>query len=439
MAQPCYVNGQKNASYRSRQIVVANAHSEAVIDTLSRAGARPVVVDRGEDLGLTLLSVSNVTAATGELVDRTEPAHRARLPRAASADDLDPLLTALRAQFAGEHGGWRPTVGKNRYLGQVFGGDGIVNHGTGGRPSWTADDTPFPARTDGAGAGVVVGLLDTPIWPHRWLAGGWVGGPADQLPDTGEYAPADGHATFLTGLILSQAPSARVLVRHVLPAGGQGAEAWTVAKEIVRLGNSGIDVLNLSLICQTEDGDAPLTLRAAVDRVPPNVVIVAAAGNHGALSTDPVDGPPVLDPRSPAFPAALDRVIAVGASTRDGRITPFTPRDAQWVELVALGDEVVSTYLDGAVRQDDHTVDLFTGWARWSGTSVSAALISGAIAARVKPGTTPRDALRQLYHGRRIQPGGPGSTWRPHLVDLGGPFASEPPADRLAHGLNRRA
>jgi hypothetical protein len=225
----------------------------------------------------------------------------------------------------------------------------------------------------------------------------------------------------------------------VLPAGGQGAEAWTVAKEIVRLGNSGIDVLNLSLICQTEDGDAPLTLRAAVDRVPPNVVIVAAAGNHGAPPTDPVDGRPVLDPRSPAFPAALDRVIAVGASTRDGRITPFTPRDAQWVELVALGDEVVSTYLDGAVRQDDDTVDLFTGWARWSGTSVSAALISGAIAARVKPGTTPRDALRQLYHGRRIQPGGPGSTWRPHLVDLGGPFASEPPANRWAHDLNRRA
>src|SRR5206468_3690773 len=80
-------------------------------------------------------------------------------------------------------------------------------------------------------------------------------------------------------------PGATVDVRRVLDEHGQ-AESWTVANEIVRFGSSGLDVLNLSFVCYTEDGQPPLVLATAVDRLPSELVVVAAAGNHGDVADE---------------------------------------------------------------------------------------------------------------------------------------------------------
>ena len=209
----------------------------------------------------------------------------------------------------------------------------------------------------------------------------------------------EGHATFITGLVLGQAPGATVEVRGVLDEDGT-ADSWQVAHEIVRFGRSGIDVLNLSFLCYSEDGQPPMVLTAAIDRVGPDVVVVAAAGNHGDLSSDPSDP---ADPatgnqnRKPAWPAALDGVIAVGASHPDGTRADFSP-DAPWVDLQAEGVGLRSTYLMRAqTSSSDPTPVEFNGFAEWSGTSFAAALVSGAIAASTDPGRiSSRDAARDI-------------------------------------------
>jgi membrane-anchored mycosin MYCP len=106
----------------------------------------------------------------------------------------------------------------------------------------------------------------------------------------------------------------------------------------------------------------------------------------------------------PMWPAALDDVVAVGASDGNGHHAQFSP-DLPWVNFLAPGVGVDSTYLTGRIRagsQDVHTTttsEPFTGWANWSGTSFAAASVSGAIAARIKPGhRTAREALDDLHN-----------------------------------------
>jgi membrane-anchored mycosin MYCP len=68
---------------------------------------------------------------------------------------------------------------------------------------------------------------------------------------------------------------------------------------------------------------------------------VAAAGNHGDFGEDP-NSP---ERRQPAWPAALDDVIAVGGANRDGSRPAPTPKNAPWIDVYARGVNVVSTYL----------------------------------------------------------------------------------------------
>ena len=55
-------------------------------------------------------------------------------------------------------------------------------------------------------------------------------------------------------------------VRGVLSDVDGESDSWTVAKEIVALGRDHVDVLNLSFVCYTEDGQPPLVLATAIDR-----------------------------------------------------------------------------------------------------------------------------------------------------------------------------
>ena len=152
-----------------------------------------------------------------------------------------------------------------------------------------AGDERLPPRAAGPGRGVRIGVLDTRLYPQPWLAGGWAARYSDTLTDFSQTLTAEGHATFVTGLILRQAPGATVEVRGVLDEDGT-AYSWDVAKAMVEFGRSGLDILNLSFSCYTEDGEPPLVLSAAVDRLPQDVVVVAAAGNHG--SPQDADGNP---------------------------------------------------------------------------------------------------------------------------------------------------
>lgn len=388
---------QPLVKFEPEDIIVGLDHQVRVRAVLGAFGIVCSEEESSELLGLAKMKISDVDRAAQVLVSHVQQSAEAQqwreeYPRPSSTSSLDQLLWGLRGVFAARYSGWSPTIGKNRYVGQVH-GVGEVNHGGGGDPEPVTTGVPLGARASAPGRGVRVGVLDTAIYAQPWLAGGWLAPYDNTVVSTPVSSYAQGHATFVTGLILSQAPGATVEVRGVLDETGQ-ADSWSVAKAIVELGRTGLDVLNLSFTCYTEDGQPPMVLAAAIDRLDPDLVVVAAAGNHGRAQED---GPGFTedDSRKPAWPAALDDVVAVGATTADGAVADFSP-DAPWVDVLAPGVDLVSTYLPKVKRPKAKVVG-FNDYARWSGTSFAAALVSGVIAAETVPDrVSSRQALRRV-------------------------------------------
>jgi membrane-anchored mycosin MYCP len=400
--------------YASDEIIVALPDLHEVQRELGQLGLKAGQIDAHERLGLALLALPKLDEHTRRLrqdPDLMQVASAAWPGVDARQEDgqisgLDLVMLAVRAHFRDRFGGWVPTMGKNRAVHHP-GLEGFPHVSGGGQGDPTpagGPDTPWPTRRSKPGAGVQVGLLDTKLWLHPWLAGGYTSA-ADALfgPGGGDHADSKylataGHATFVAGRILRRAPGARLEVRPVLNDRSIG-DIWNAAKHIADLAASGMNVLNLSLGCFTNDGNPPLALATAIGRVSPETVVVAAAGNY-----DEADIKEGLTRTTPMWPAALDDVVAVGASDGNGHHAQFSP-DLPWVNFLAPGVDVESTYLTGRIRagsEDGHTGatgDGFTGWAKWSGTSFAAASVSGAIAARIKPGHhTAREALDDLHN-----------------------------------------
>lgn len=384
--------------YEPGDVVVGLQHLRLVISELNRLNiplaSSPEV---SELLGLARLALADVPAAARAVVAavNNDDSARERLtvfqqPRG----DLEQFLWGFRGLMAAKCGGWMPTLAKNRLVGRVH-GVGNISHGSGDDPKPFKPDPPLANRATGPGRGVRVGVLDTQLYPQDWLAGGWAARYSDTLSDDAPLFSA-GHATFVAGLILMQAPGATVEVRQVLGSDGT-ADSWTVAQKIVLFGRSGLDVLNLSFLCHSADGQPPTVLSAAIDRLDPELVVVAAAGNHGDLRDANNELLPQTERVKPAWPAAFDDVTAVGACDRQGRRAAFTP-PAPWIDLYAPGIQVGSTFLASARSNAGAEPTSFGGYARWSGTSFAAALVSGAIAAGIDPGRiSGQDALRNIF------------------------------------------
>jgi subtilisin family serine protease len=294
------------------------------------------------------------------------------------------LPAELRAYFAHHAGGWQPELDLHWETLGVIGPAGSKPMSVftlGSKPMDHGDPQPGVEPLAGvanpaAGANVRVGVLDTPLFRHPAFTGHDVRTREWHSHPRTEPAVRAGHGTFVTWLVLNAAPAARIDVRGTLGSATSTASEWEVARDIIRLGDE-VDVLNLSLASRTQDGSPSLVLRRAVERLPRDVLVVAAAGNHGNLV--PEGAPFTMTSATPLWPAALPGVVAVGATGE-----PFSPK-APWVTCTAPGTEVTSAYPTG------------TGWKTWSGTSFAAAYVTGAVAARTIPGrVSPAEALEQL-------------------------------------------
>ena len=387
--------------FSSEDLVVALPDYDVVRRELDSLGVADVLlVDTDPRLGLGLVKLTHKPATAGPSpTPHSDP------------DAFNELLKAVRNRCKDQFGQWVPIIGKNRILDGVSTTSGNVQPGGGSPPGQIrptgaghpdrVDAVPDLALTGTKGRGVKVAVLDTRLFPHPDLTGRYIAGPAELLRPEPTQPYLSGHATFVTGLILQRAAAAEIRVHSVLTKDHSTATAWDLARKMAEFVDSDVSVLNLSLCCHTHDGEPPLVLQRAVEVLSPNVVIVAAAGNHGAVTSSPTG----LTRRSPAWPAALPDVIAVGA--RDGaELADFSPR-LPWVDVTAPGVNVVSTYLRGPVEISEPGPDgvpnktetkVFDGYAKWSGTSFAAATVSGAIAAHAVRGrAAARAALRRSF------------------------------------------
>ena len=152
----------------------------------------------------------------------------------------------------------------------------------------------------------------------------------------GEIAAATGNGIGIAGIALSAKLIIAKVVRgdRAIPLHSEAAAIrWAVAE--------GARVINLSLgglrdpTNSARDTYSPLEARAVAYAVSHGVLVVAAVGNGDQA------------PHSPwpyaSYPAALPHVLGVSAYAADGSIPPFSNRDAVFDDVVAPGQDMLST------------------------------------------------------------------------------------------------
>lgn len=312
----------------------------------------------------------------------------------------DVHLPALKQTLERQVGGAAAPVELNH----VFAGEWYYEGGPATAPE-LADTLPIPQGVSLSSSSPAIAVLDTGVTrpAHAYFAPVLVdddGRDVDELDEDGNsYLDTEaGHGTFICGLVQRLVPGLAMEQRKVLNANGFGDDL-TVALGVAE---TTAPVLNLSLGGYTMHDRPPHALRAALDALGPDRVVVAAAGNNA---------------RSREFwPAAFDRVIAVSAyDSATGVPAPFSNR-GRWVDVCAPGVDLHSCFVDGR-RSADPSDATFAGWAAWSGTSFAAPLVAAEIAHRLAGSTSGRtaaDVARELLqelgerpadgYGRRFTP-----------------------------------
>jgi hypothetical protein len=227
-----------------------------------------------------------------------------------------------------------------------------------------------PADNANWGQGVTIAMLDTGI--SDGTANILKDQNVTQLDLTNSGAvPAGAHGDMVVSLLAGAngeqgiAPAASILSVQVLDANNEG-DVFTVADGIYTAVNDGAQVLNLSL----GSPDPSSLLQQAIDyALNAGAVVVAAAGNDGNGQI--------------SYPAAYPGVIAVGSVDATGQRATFSDYgDQMGLTAPGVGLNTVTT----------------TGNESFTGTSASAPLIAGAVAALLStnPGMTGSEATGLL-------------------------------------------
>jgi subtilisin family serine protease len=279
----------------------------------------------------------------------------------------------------------------------------------------------------------VVGVIDTGIvleddryhrQPHPFLQGhltpDWDHNE-DHLPKAhSRLRELDGHGTFVAGVILREAPTVTIHMRNVLDESAGAGDDETVAAAIRGMRDvPNLKVVNLSFFgASKEQSDDVAQIKSALDDLldyNQDIVVVAAAGNWWTGDE--------------AWPAAFDKVIAVGAV--DETVFPLgneVPPKASfsnyghWVDAYASGVQVLGPYCwyRETAAPDGESPRDFTGWARMSGTSFAAAIVTGVIAQRMIDKGIPGRETREQVLGQpglpKVRtPGIPEEQWSPYI------------------------
>ena len=260
---------------------------------------------------------------------------------------------------------------------------------------------PYPGLCRDGGAGVRIYQADTGLvtgaeQTFPWLAGVY----GDPDPRAGTVAgstiePYGGHGTFVAGVMRCMAPHAQIKVANIFDTAGSACES-EVAKRLHRAFGFGFEILHITASCLTRHNLPPLALEAFLKLLRPykGVLCVAEAGNNYT--------------QRPAWPGAFPDVLSVGALATDWRHRADFSNHGGWVDVYAPGEKLINAFGSGTytcqVPPDVGQVRTFSGLAQWSGTSFSAPIVTGLIAARMsRRGESAREAAAALMARARAQ------------------------------------
>ena len=295
------------------------------------------------------------------------------------------------------------------------------------------------------GAGVTVALVDTGITEVADLAGRIVPVTDEMTGETspcvnlsGEATCSDsyGHGTFLAGIIAGNgassggkwkgvAPSARLVSIKIAGRDGSADVSNVLAaiQWVVSFRESyGIKVLNLSLGTDGTQSYRSDPLNYAVEKAwDSGITVVVSASNRGPEAgtiAKPGDDPLVV-----TVGATDDRGTA---SLNDDRIPDFSGRGPTVADglakpdVAAPGAHMVSLRAPGSAIDTMFPTYIDDAYRRGSGTSMSAAAVSGAAAllAGANPGWSPNRIKFALTSGARPVGGGSASEVGSGSVDV---------------------
>ncbi|HUF78174.1 MAG TPA: S8 family peptidase [Thermoanaerobaculia bacterium] len=285
------------------------------------------------------------------------------------------------------------------------------------------------------GRGVTVALVDTGMAKHENLSLGLTEGPrvlaqydaiidrTFRWQDTG-FGDANGHGTHVASVLVSRgrlntlgfhsyngiAPNARLVVARAFEGDGSGTYSnviraldWVVRDRHLY----GTRIVNLSFSAppRSRYWDDPLG-QAVMAAWKAGLVVVTAAGNRGP------------EPLTVGVPGNVPYVVTVGAMTDN--YTPDDPHDDSLASFSSAGPTLERFVKPEVVAPGGHMLGLMsptshlaeghpefyagtTSYYRMSGTSQSAAVVSGiaALILQVDPSSSPDDVKCRLMAAAR--------------------------------------
>lgn len=193
------------------------------------------------------------------------------------------------------------------------------------------------------------------------------------LEAQGGLPAAFGHGTMVAGLVRLVAPTARIMPVTAFTPDGKG-DVFNVVRAIYYAVDHGANVINMSFSLANWSAELVRAINYANEH---DVVCVASAGNGGEETL--------------VFPSGFRHVIGVGSTSNLDRRSAFSNFGNGLVYLAAPGEALITAFPGGR-------------YAAVSGTSFSAALVSGAAALieQVVPGAEPMKVQELLSRARRI-------------------------------------
>ncbi len=199
--------------------------------------------------------------------------------------------------------------------------------------------------------------------------------PTPVLVDAYDYTAVN-HGTVIAGVIAASAndegivgvnPKVRIMDLRILDAKGMG-NTLVLSQAIDYAVENKADIINLSLVGKSIDESLKKSITNAYNA---GVMVVAASGNESKNGVD-------LD-IEPAYPVCdfdnINRVIGVAAVDSQNKLSAFSNYGEKCIDISAPGVNIFST-----VYHDFTDVNFSTYYrGGWSGTSVAAPMVSGAL------------------------------------------------------------